>query len=227
MPKTLTVQTSKGSRTIPAVWVGKHLAVHHPIAGDGLSSEPCWWAISHVPTGYLAGPVLEAPQRKVIALAKLWDAAFSVITAAGNAHGWRWANRWTDDLSRVQRGRPVIGPRELTPLEALDSAGTYEEVETAVRRAMGYSPAEEPEASEPFPVADTLPADRVRLGDSWPGMPCPPEGWPQVSWRGQWWPAPTVSEMEDYCLGSTAETPDGRTVEPDHPDSWPRLLGLI
>jgi len=236
MTKAISIHTSKEQRTIPVVWVGEHLAVHHPIAGGGLSKEPCWWAITHAATGYLAGPALEAPQRTVIALAKLWDAAFSTITAAGNAHGWQWGSRWADDLSRVQRGRPVIGPRELTPLEELDSAGTYKEVETAVRRAMGYSPVEEPEASEQFPAEVT--AKKTGKGAI---RRNPTDGELELWWLptggnysdaeaislAGWYPVPATADVEDWCLGSVAETPDGQTVEPDHPDAWPRLLGLI
>lgn len=43
-----------------------------------------------------------------------------------------------------------------------------------------------------------------------------------------WYRVPTNEEIEDYCLGETAFTPsEEQEVEPDHPDSWPRMLGLI
>ena len=45
------------------------------------------------------------------------------------------------------------------------------------------------------------------------------EGWHRI---------PTNEEVEEYCLGETALTPgEEHEVEPDHPDSWPRMLGLI
>jgi|TARA_R100000084_G_scaffold1160_1_gene856 hypothetical protein len=42
-----------------------------------------------------------------------------------------------------------------------------------------------------------------------------------------WYPVPSAGDVERWCLGSLAETPAGDSVEPDHPDAWPRLLGLI
>jgi hypothetical protein len=48
-----------------------------------------------------------------------------------------------------------------------------------------------------------------------------------IRWRGKWWPAPTDAELQAWTLDSVCETPDGRTVEPDAPDSWLRILGLV
>jgi len=56
----------------------------------------------------------------------------------------------------------------------------------------------------------------VRSGDS-----------PSIRWRGQWWDAPTDADLDAWTLDSCCETPDGRTVEPDAPDSWLRILGLV
>jgi hypothetical protein len=38
---------------------------------------------------------------------------------------------------------------------------------------------------------------------------------------------PTMAELEHWTLDSVCETPDGRTVEPDAPDAWLRLLALV
>lgn len=218
--KSVNVRTTEGSLTVPAVWVGQHLAVHRPIDSkqpDNLSRLPRWWRISHISTGYAAGPGIDAAQRDVIALAKLWDRAFAVITAAGDATGWKWRERWADDLSRIIHGKPLIGPRDLTPLEELESAGTAAAVEKAVRRAMGYESATDTEAAEQFAARETVSADLLRDG---------PDGL-EMLWRGRWWPVPTFGEVESWALDSLAETPDGRTVEPDAPDAWPRLLGIV
>lgn len=48
-----------------------------------------------------------------------------------------------------------------------------------------------------------------------------------VTWRGKDYPSPTTGEVREWVMDSVCETPDGRTVEPDHPDSWLRLLGLV
>ena len=43
-----------------------------------------------------------------------------------------------------------------------------------------------------------------------------------------WYKVPTNGEVEEECLGEVALDPCGETeLEPDHPDAWPRLLGLI
>lgn len=49
----------------------------------------------------------------------------------------------------------------------------------------------------------------------------------RIWWRGKFWPAPTDAELDWWSFDSCAETPDGRTVEPDAPDSWLSLLGLV
>lgn len=43
----------------------------------------------------------------------------------------------------------------------------------------------------------------------------------------RWVPLPSIDAMMEWTLDSVCPTPDGRTLEPDHPDSWLRLLGLV
>jgi len=60
------------------------------------------------------------------------------------------------------------------------------------------------------------------------GIPIDPAGGSlKIQWRGEFWPAPTDSELEFWTFDSVCETPDGRTVEPDHPESWLRILRLV
>lgn len=49
----------------------------------------------------------------------------------------------------------------------------------------------------------------------------------RIFWRGKFWPAPTDAELEFWTFDSCCETPDGCTVEPDHPESWLRILALV
>jgi hypothetical protein len=49
----------------------------------------------------------------------------------------------------------------------------------------------------------------------------------RIWWRGKFWPAPADAELDQWTFDSCAETPDGRTVEPDHPESWLRILRLV
>jgi len=217
----ITVQTANtGSREIPAKWAGRWLAVHRPVRRDGLSKTPGLWAVTLKPLG-LSGGEIAAPLAAVLALAKLWDtpaARWDDVATAADASSWQWRNRWRDDIHRAVHGRSAIGPRELTPLEAIDSAGTAAEVSAAVAAAMGAPTLTADEESEAYPVADILPADRVRVNV---------DGWPEVRWARQWWPAPTVGEINEMAFNSVAETPDGLEVEPDEPQSWLSILGLI
>lgn len=48
-----------------------------------------------------------------------------------------------------------------------------------------------------------------------------------VIWRGKKYPTPTLEELEWWTFDGVCETPEGDAVEPDHPDSWLRILGLI
>jgi len=239
MPRTMptiTVTGLSGPRTVPAAWRGDRLAVNRPVLKEGLSTAPREWVVTHLGIGYSMGTI-NAPQRAVIALARAWDhpdAGLEALTVE-NARHWRWARRWRDDRSRAGRGLPVIGPRELTPLEALESAGTAAECEAAVRAAMG-APTPEPDDHRgqwPAPVTrKTTGAGAVRVG---------PDGLLELWWlpRGGnyteadalslagWYEVPQADDIESQCLGSVALTPCEDAVEPDHPDAWPRLLGLI
>lgn len=49
----------------------------------------------------------------------------------------------------------------------------------------------------------------------------------RIKWRGQWWDAPTDAQLDWWTFDSVCESPAGATIEPDHPESWLRLLRLI
>lgn len=48
-----------------------------------------------------------------------------------------------------------------------------------------------------------------------------------ITWRGQEYDVPSFDQIEEWAFDSVCETPDGDMVEPDHPDSWLSLLGII
>lgn len=50
---------------------------------------------------------------------------------------------------------------------------------------------------------------------------------PTIIWNGEEVETPSLEEIEEMVFDSICETPDGVRVEPDHPDSWLSLLGLI
>lgn len=45
--------------------------------------------------------------------------------------------------------------------------------------------------------------------------------------RGKWHDVPSIAQIMEWTLDSIVESPDGSRVEPDAPDSWLRLLGLV
>jgi len=214
MTKTVKVATTSGSREIPAVWVGTHLAVHRPVLADGAAAAAKRWAVTHTATGLSMGGTLTTTKPEALALAKLWDGAAAEIDPA-NPRGWRFLKTWQLDVAVVENRRiaELVGP-------VLPDCPTAGDVAAAMSAAIGgsFQPAAEDEGGEPFPAHETMPGDRIRPGE---------DAWPDVFWRGKWWPVPTLAEVEAWAFDSVAETPDGRTVEPDHPEAWPRILGVI
>jgi hypothetical protein len=101
---------------------------------------------------------------------------------------------------------------------------------------MGYEPAPEPDASKQFPAEVT-----IKTTGSGAIRRNPDSGELEFWWlpRGGnysepdafalagWYSVPSLGDVEDWCLDSVSETPCGDAVESDHPDAWPRLLGLI
>jgi hypothetical protein len=48
-----------------------------------------------------------------------------------------------------------------------------------------------------------------------------------ITWRGQEYDVPNMEQIGAWIFDSVCETPEGDCVEPDHPDSWLSLLGLM
>ena len=57
------------------------------------------------------------------------------------------------------------------------------------------------------------------------GMPS--HKWLRIDGESQWVEVPSTDELENMTYDSICESVDGETVEPDHPRSWLRILGLI
>ena len=97
-------------------------------------------------------------------------------------------------------------------------------VQAAIGRALGYEPCDSAMAAEVYPVHSSLPAKDIRPATEADEAEA---GWPMVRWQGEWYPAPTMEQVETWVFDSVVETPDERDVEPDDPDSWLSVLGLI
>ena len=48
-----------------------------------------------------------------------------------------------------------------------------------------------------------------------------------LTWQGEEYEVPDIPQLNAWVWDSVCETPDGETVEHDHPDSWLRLLGFV
>jgi hypothetical protein len=49
----------------------------------------------------------------------------------------------------------------------------------------------------------------------------------RVWFRAAWFDVPSIAQCMEWSLDGVAETPDGSRVEPDAPDSWLTLLGVV
>jgi hypothetical protein len=55
-----------------------------------------------------------------------------------------------------------------------------------------------------------------------------PEGWySHIRWKGAWVEVPSLEELQEQDRDGICETPDGDSVEPDHPHSWLVILGIM
>ncbi|MBK6742582.1 MAG: hypothetical protein IPG66_06200 [Hydrogenophilales bacterium] len=48
-----------------------------------------------------------------------------------------------------------------------------------------------------------------------------------IVFKGIDYEVPSMEQIGEWVIDSVCETPEGECVEPDHPDSWLSLLGLI
>lgn len=48
-----------------------------------------------------------------------------------------------------------------------------------------------------------------------------------IIWKGEEYEIPDMDQLERWVFDSVCEKPDGTRIEPDHPDSWLCILGLM
>ena len=57
---------------------------------------------------------------------------------------------------------------------------------------------------------------------------CPDENGQSYAYQSEgWYEVPSLEDIEEWSFDSICPTPDESEVEPDDPDSWLRLLGMI
>ena len=116
----------------------------------------------------------------------------------------------------------------------------------AIAETFGYVPFSEEDASEQFQADCNFEPKLVKLGDlsTYPrsgSVYKDKHGVLQCYWKPEggnyteedkdslqgWYEIPSNEDIEEWAFDSVCFTPGDDEVEPDHPDSWLRLLGLI
>lgn len=111
-----------------------------------------------------------------------------------------------------------------------------------IAAVVGYTPLEGAEGEEQYPVTPDFDPDKQ--GPEY--LPCTgscyrsKRGKLRIYWipagrnyRNErdsltgWYDVPTLEDVEEWTFDSTCPTPAEDDVEPDHPDSWLSILGLI
>ena len=84
-----------------------------------------------------------------------------------------------------------------------------------IAKVVGYTPMTDSEGREP---ADTSLCNRkIEIVD----------GWPHIRFARELCPLPSLEDIEEWVFDSVCLTPAEDEVEPDHPNSWLSILGMI
>jgi hypothetical protein len=241
MTKTVTLALPDGATMeAPARWRGRALCVHAPVnhVRDGKQTRGVWAITGHV-HGLSAG-MFRGPLRDAIALARLWDDAFAAAlpetrASAPSLSRWEHARQWSLQLNGAE---PATGPgpsadaiRTRERVAAVDGDGAEQfpatptmtpagpgRVRFARRLNNGRERLRNPETGEPLRMDGDI--------ASFKG-PDPLTPVFRLLWCGVWVDVPTVAELMEWSLDGVAETPTGARVEPDAPNSWLSLLGIV
>lgn len=166
----------------------------------------------------------------------VWRGRFVAVTPPAGADGAKpQRGCWT--LTHIATGMAVVGRLPISKRDAISLARAWDE-------RIGLI---DPAATRSWPHCDEWGAVIRGIREPWSVGTDPADsstatalglaigrrlsvrggGAASIRWRGKWWPAPTDAELNAWTMDSCCETPDGRTVEPDAPDSWLRILGLV
>ena len=238
--QTIAAALNTGRRvTVPARWIGRALAVHAPLKDGAPVANPRGvWVIAGRVHGLQAG-TYRGPLRDAVKLARAWDAAFADalpadrVTAPSLAQ-WEHAQTWGAQL----RGyAPPTGPgaayvaRDRVTAADGDGGEQWQATQTIT-----------PVPGKPGRIryARRLPDGRERLRDPETGRavrmngdcaafkgPDPLTPVFRLWWHGVWADVPTIAELMAWSIDGVCETPDGSRVEPDAPDAWLTLLGIL
>jgi hypothetical protein len=251
--ETITLRAANGRERVDVAprWCGRALAVHPPIKVDGdrpafVEKRRGLWAISATSCGLRAG-TFRGPLRDAIALARLWDDAFADVMTGSTLDNPRSLRDWPQ---RQAWGRQC--DRFADPVGPVDPSHPDWLQPNAIRDAVT---AADGDGGEQFPARPTITPSgpgRVRFSrvlNNGRERPINPETGKRTVrmtgdvaafkgpdpltpvlrlWFGQrWHDVPSIAQCMEWSFDGVAETPDGSRVEPDAPESWLALLGIV
>ena len=238
--KTVTLALPDGATIeAPARWRGRALAVHAPIRDGKVTASRGVWVITGHVHGMMAG-TFRGPLRDAIALARLWDDAFAAAlpetrASAPSLSRWEHAQQWLRQLSGDE---PATGPGPSA--DAIRTRERVAAVDGDGAEQFPATPTMTPAGPGRVRFARRLNNGRERLRNPETGKalrmdgdvaafkgPDPLTPVFRLLWRGAWVDVPTTAELMEWSLDGVAETPTGARVEPDAPNSWLSLLGII
>ncbi|MHC4913468.1 MAG: hypothetical protein ACYTE5_10810 [Planctomycetota bacterium] len=96
----------------------------------------------------------------------------------------------------------------------------------AIAETFGYVPFSEEDAPEQFQADITYTLGETKRSPRSGDVRVDKHNNDEKDLEG-WYEIPSNEDIEEWAFDSVCFTPGDDEVEPDHPDSWLRLLGLI
>jgi hypothetical protein len=226
----LTISTGTGPVKVPVKWVGIYVFLHR----SHLNSKG--WMLTHKVTGKrLAALACRYPV--ALAVAKGWDPCFEFLDPEC-PHEWRHVDAFRAQLAdltvvRLPQEGPVLPvlpgcrptavngdggeqfPVDPTIWARRGSDGTRRIIGSKFLRS-GAPRRRDPVTGRPVKMSGDIASFRRPDGSVL-----------RLWWRDRWIDLPTIAQVEEWTFDTCCETPDGDTLEPDAPESWLRLLGLV
>ena len=191
---------ANGRIPVDPIWQGQNTFLHKPI--DGGTGQPkqvqATYVLTHADSGLSFG-TLNCNQQQAKKIARAWDDRCGSIDPK-NAKEWEHCEAWGQVIRNLNEGW----------------TRTHIATTAKVREQWGTT------------KSNVGSQDLALLLAAKQGLAIDQAGRSKrIKWRGKFWTAPSEAELNVWTLDSVCETPDGRSVEPDAPDSWLRILGLV
>lgn len=249
--ETITVSYKVSDQSVPLRvdvmprWRGRALAVHPPIVDGVPTKRRGLWSISAPCCGLRAG-TFRGPLRDAVALARLWDDAFadaltgSTFDAPTSLRDWPQRQAWSRQCDRFNAPTGPVDPSDPDWMHPAAVADAVTAADGDGAEQFPASPTITPSGPGRVRFSRTLNNGRERLTDPETGKRLRMTGdvvafkgadplTPVLRlWFGQrWHDVPSIAQCMEWTFDGVCETPDGSRVEPDAPESWLSLLGIV